>query len=82
MLKCRDIAEKASHYLEGDYPWHEKLSWRMHLFMCGSCRRFIHQLKLTITASTGLIERNTDQEEAVKTANTVRDVCKHNHKQQ
>lgn len=47
MLKCKDIAEQASDYIDADKSLPQRLSWRLHLFMCANCRRFVKQLKLT-----------------------------------
>ncbi len=48
MLKCKDVAERASHYIDPNLPWHKKLGWYMHLMMCHNCRRFVKQFRLTI----------------------------------
>ncbi|MDO3386978.1 zf-HC2 domain-containing protein [Gilvimarinus sp. SDUM040013] len=46
MLKCKDVSQRASEYLDGaDRP----LKWqmRLHLAMCSNCRRFVRHLALT-----------------------------------
>lgn len=48
MLSCKDITQKADQYLEKELPWHTRLSFKMHLFMCVNCRRYISQIGLTI----------------------------------
>lgn len=47
MLKCKQVAEQASDYLDKDQSLMQRLSWRMHLFMCKHCRRFVKNLRLT-----------------------------------
>lgn len=47
MLKCKDIAGQASDYIESNKTLSQRFSWRLHLFMCANCRRFVKQLKLT-----------------------------------
>ena len=47
MLKCKQIAERATDYLEEQQTWSQRLAWKLHLFMCVNCRRFVKQLKLT-----------------------------------
>jgi len=48
MLSCRDLAEKASDHIEKKLTFREALSYRLHLFLCGYCRKFEHHLKTTI----------------------------------
>ena len=54
MLKCRDLAEIASDYIDGELDTRQNLSVKMHLLMCGSCRTFIGNLR----ASTRLVGRH------------------------
>lgn len=48
MLKCKDIPDEASLYVDHNLPWHRRLSWRIHLLLCNNCRRFIRHFKLTV----------------------------------
>lgn len=48
MLSCKQLNERATPYLEGDYNFVQKMSFWMHLAMCVHCRRYIRQLKLAI----------------------------------
>ena len=48
MLKCKDIAHQASHYIDPSLPWYRKTAWYLHLAMCNNCRRFVKQFKLTV----------------------------------
>lgn len=41
MLKCRDISEQASDYIDHDLSAWMKLQYRLHLMMCKHCRLFI-----------------------------------------
>lgn len=50
MLKCRDIEQMASDYLNQDLSFRQKMAFRMHLFLCHNCRHYIHQLKTTISS--------------------------------
>jgi hypothetical protein len=51
MLKCKDVGENASSYVDNTFTWREKLTWYMHLAICHHCRRFIRQLRLAIAFS-------------------------------
>lgn len=48
MLKCRDVAHKASDYLDGNQTLGQRLAVAFHLLMCGHCRAFIHHLRTTL----------------------------------
>ncbi|NVJ65771.1 MAG: zf-HC2 domain-containing protein [Gammaproteobacteria bacterium] len=48
MLSCKKIVENGSEYLEGDQGSWQRLNYKMHLFMCVSCKRYVKQLKQTI----------------------------------
>lgn len=47
MLKCRDVLALGSSYVDGAASSREKMALRMHLLICGHCRKFIRSLKLT-----------------------------------
>jgi anti-sigma factor ChrR (cupin superfamily) len=48
MLKCREVAERASAYADRALPWRERLAVRLHLAMCGPCRRYVSQMLQTM----------------------------------
>lgn len=54
MLKCRDVAEHGSHFLDRKIPWYKLPGWYLHLFICGNCRRFIRHLRTAIKVAAGL----------------------------
>jgi predicted anti-sigma-YlaC factor YlaD len=47
MLSCKELVAHSSDYLDGQLRLRERISVRAHLAMCGHCRRFIRQLKLS-----------------------------------
>ena len=47
MLKCRDMAELVTHYLENDLPANTRFAVRLHLWMCGACRTYVDQMRRT-----------------------------------
>ncbi|MGP4846160.1 zf-HC2 domain-containing protein [Marinobacter sp. 1Y8] len=51
MLMCRDLAEIASDYIDGELSGRKDLSVKIHLMMCKNCRTFIGNLR----ASSGLL---------------------------
>ncbi len=69
MLSCRDLAEKASDHIEKKLSFREALSYRLHLFLCGYCRKFVRHLKTTIEFGQRLPEPEPlSDEEAEKIA--------------
>ncbi|MBR9870344.1 MAG: zf-HC2 domain-containing protein [Gammaproteobacteria bacterium] len=55
MLMCKDLAEIASDYIDGELSTPQSLAVRMHLMMCKHCRSFIGNLR----ASTDLIQAHS-----------------------
>ena len=55
MLMCRDLAEIASDYIDGELGARQTLSVKMHLMMCQHCRTFIGNLR----ASTELMQAHS-----------------------
>ena len=49
MPSCKDITKHSSDYLDRQLPWWKRVGFWMHLMMCVHCRRYLEQLKLTIT---------------------------------
>ena len=47
-MKCRDLAELVTHYLENALPLQRRLSTRLHLAICSNCRRYVDQMRRTI----------------------------------
>ena len=48
MLSCKEVAQQASDYIDQQYSWRQRLAFRLHLFICGNCRRYISQLHSSI----------------------------------
>ena len=47
MLTCKELVAHSSDYLDGQLTLRQRIAVRAHLAMCGNCRRFIRQMKLT-----------------------------------
>ncbi len=45
MLKCKEVAEQASAYIDGEMGLLQGLRFRLHLAMCVHCRRFVDQFQ-------------------------------------
>lgn len=46
MPSCRDVSALVSQAMDGRVSWRRRLTIRMHLSMCGLCRRYERQLRL------------------------------------
>ncbi len=54
MFQCKDVAEEASNYLEGDLPIRKRLGLFLHLLVCSCCRNYLQQLRQTISTVASL----------------------------
>jgi len=66
MLSCKDITEQANEYLECELSFVKRLKFRMHLFMCNHCKRYVEQLNTTIEClkrykTDGEVDQQTTQ---------------------
>jgi len=79
MLHCKDVANKASDYIDKELPLKSRLNIMMHLFMCNKCKRYVDHLRITVKTLAGLHNNPTDtpDEKALKEA--VDTFRKHNH---
>ena len=48
MAQCKDIAEEASEYIDGDLPLRRRVSLFFHLVICKCCRIYLQNIKKTI----------------------------------
>jgi predicted anti-sigma-YlaC factor YlaD len=47
VLKCRDVTELATGYMEGELSLRARLAMRLHLKLCSMCRAYLDQLAKT-----------------------------------
>jgi hypothetical protein len=47
MLSCKQVTEQAEEYLNKNLTLKQKLSAKLHLLICKSCRRYIMQYEIT-----------------------------------
>ena len=48
MLSCKQIARQASEHIDQQLNWQQRLAFRLHLFICRNCRRYVNQLRTSI----------------------------------
>ncbi len=71
MLSCKQLAQQhASDYIDENQSVSQRLQVRLHLLMCGHCRRFVKKLRMTksvITQHGNVVESSESiDEESVK----------------
>lgn len=47
VLKCRDVPELATDYVEGALNRRDRLTMRLHLLICRMCRTYMDQIAKT-----------------------------------
>lgn len=62
MLKCRDVPAEAEALLDGELGLGRRVSLRLHLFMCGNCRRYLSQLRQLLGAVPHIHGDASDEE--------------------
>ncbi|MEK6251175.1 MAG: zf-HC2 domain-containing protein [Actinomycetota bacterium] len=50
-ITCRELVELITDYLEGALSDADRTRFAVHLEICGACRTYIEQMRLTIEAS-------------------------------
>ncbi|MDX5298602.1 MAG: zf-HC2 domain-containing protein [Gammaproteobacteria bacterium] len=63
MLKCRELVEQASDYVDDRLDKPQRWAIRLHLLMCAHCRRFMHQFSLAQAVFRALPEPSSEAEE-------------------
>ncbi len=62
MLKCKDIAEQASAYIDGEMGFFQGLNYRIHLTMCKHCQSFSSNFQAGINMIKALPKEKIDQD--------------------
>jgi hypothetical protein len=78
MLSCKDITEKANHYLDKDLSFFARLKVKMHLRMCIHCQRYVDQLNTTILVLGQMKKTDTTNDSTVDAI--VESLKEHNNK--
>jgi len=60
MIQCKDLAEEASDYLDGDLPLRKRIGLFFHLLICSCCRHYLQQFRSTIRAVKVLKPKEKD----------------------
>ncbi|WP_297810292.1 hypothetical protein [uncultured Methylophaga sp.] len=76
MFECKDIAEEASNYLDGDLPLRKRIGLFLHLVICSCCRRYMQQIKQTISTVSTLRPREQHDTDTQALAEKLRTISK------
>lgn len=57
MLKCREVSELASRYVDHDLGMMTRAQIRLHLMMCKHCTRYVRQLRRTVALLSEIAPR-------------------------
>jgi hypothetical protein len=68
MLRCKEITEKANEFVEHELPIFDRLKFRVHLFMCVNCKRYVDQIRTTIFT---LRQMNPNKDTSSEVVNSV-----------
>ena len=50
MLTCQQLVELVTDYLEGRLSTWDRARFQMHVAMCGHCRAYLDQMRVTVDA--------------------------------
>ena len=53
-MDCNELVELVTEYLEGTLGADERANFEKHLGLCGSCRNYLEQMRLTRLATGSL----------------------------
>jgi len=65
MLNCKKVIKLASQHQDAQLPWLTKLRFRLHLFMCKTCKRYVDQLAF-VKKSVSKLDEQIQNAEALK----------------
>ena len=54
MLTCQQMTSLITDYLEGRMPFMDRARFQVHIGMCKDCRRYLHQMKLSVAVLGGM----------------------------
>lgn len=68
MLKCKDVAARASALIDGELPFWDVLQIRLHLAICKGCTAFIQQMRVTKSLTLAAANTGTSTDDAAMAA--------------
>ncbi|MEX2488073.1 MAG: zf-HC2 domain-containing protein [Pseudomonadales bacterium] len=65
MITCKQVYETASDYMDTSSSLTTRIWLRLHLMMCKHCRRYVHQLRITSSATAHLDKPKIPEDEEI-----------------
>jgi len=78
MRQCKDIAEEASNYINGDLPFAERMGLFFHLVLCKCCRNYLQQIRQSISTLAMIKPQEQSSIDKDELAKQLHDLC-HKH---
>ncbi len=72
-LTCQELVELVTDYVEGRLSPGERLRFEQHLALCGGCRAYLEQIRITIRALGRLSEQDVEPAAREELLQTFRD---------
>ncbi|MDN3638242.1 hypothetical protein QWY82_05380 [Simiduia curdlanivorans] len=69
MLTCKKIVEQSSEYREGNMTLSQRLSFKLHLYMCLRCRRYLKHFETTIAVASQCAKKSLPEVDAQQISN-------------
>ena len=64
MLSCKETPQLVSRSLDARLSWSQRMAVRLHLLMCGACRRFVEQMGVIRRAARAYPGAGSGRDEA------------------
>ena len=61
-MVCQELVELVTEYLDGSLPADQRIRFEEHIAYCGSCVRYLEQMRQTIVLTGALRESDIDPE--------------------
>ncbi|MBI2608356.1 MAG: zf-HC2 domain-containing protein [Deltaproteobacteria bacterium] len=58
MYTCKQMIYRLSDYMEKELPFHKRLIFRLHLWMCHNCRKYLKQFKKSVELTGKIPKEN------------------------
>lgn len=72
MLNCKQMAHKASDYVDHNVNGWQRFTMGFHLFICVHCRRFFRHLRITRDFSTRRTPNKASDQEVQKVMESIK----------
>lgn len=73
MRSCKEINQNVDAHLDGELSLMQRVELRLHMLMCVDCRRYIRQLKNSVTAFRSIEKAKCSDEQLDSLLNVLDD---------